>query len=158
MRLFLGGTLRCGLLLGFASRLFVGGTPCFCFACGLFLGGALGCRLLLGFADGVLFGGTLCRRLFVGCPLSRCLFVGGALYCRLRLCLAPRLHLGGAPCGRLRLGPPLFLGGALGPRLRFLGVDRVALGKCLALLGQAHRCRAAVPTLPEHLRMVRPGP
>src|SRR5262249_33785156 len=106
---------------------------------------------------------------FLGCPLGCCLLLGRALRCGVllggalgggsHLRLSSRLDLGGAQGRDLFLGlaRPLVHGSTLGTRLCLLGVDRVALRECLAFVRQAYRC-LAVPTLSEHVRMVRPKP
>src|SRR5204863_1650407 len=87
----------------------------FCLAPGSLFGFAA--ALLLGFAPGLFF-----RRLAPG------LF---------RRSLLPSLLLGDA------LG--LLFRGLLGPELRLLGVDRVALGQRLPLVGQASRNASGAP-------------
>ena len=167
--LLFGGPIGRGSFLGCASGccLFLGCAS----GCGLLFGGSPRCGLLFGCALGScsFFGGPLGRGSFLGCALGCCLLHGRALRgglllgCALgggsHLRLASRLDLGGAQCRDLFLGlaRPLVLGSTLGTRVCLLGVDRVALRKCLAFVRQAYRY-VAVPTLPEHVRMVRPKP
>jgi dihydropteroate synthase len=111
----------------------------FRFAPGPFFG--FGSGLCFGFAAGLFFGfgSGLCFGFAPG------LFFG--FEARLLLGLAPSLLFGFA-------APPL-LGSARGSRLRLVGVDCVALGKCLPLLRQTDLRRRCVPPPSEHCRMVR---
>jgi len=130
-----------GLFLGFAPGLFLGfaASLLLSLAAGLFFGFAAG--LLLGLTSGVLFG--FAARMFFG-------FAAGLL---LRLTAG---FLLGVSC-RLFFGfaARLFLGCLRGSSLRFLGVDRVALGERLPLLRKAPLHGRCAPTPPEHLRRVR---
>jgi dihydropteroate synthase len=122
-----------GPFFGFGSRLCFGFEPCLLLgiAAGLFLRFAAG--LFFGFSSGLCFG------------FAPGLFFG--FEARLLLGLAPSLLFGFA-------ARPL-LGSARGSRLRLVGVDCVALGKCLPLLRQTDLRRRCVLPPSEHCRMVR---
>ena len=157
LRLFLGLAMSLllgfasGLLVGFASGLLLGVPAClFCpLALRLFL--RLATSLLLGFESGLLVGfvsgllrGVAARLLF---PLALRLFLG--LATGVLLGFASRLLLGFAASLLFGLEPSLLLS-ALRPRLRLLGVDRVALRERLPLLPQAHLRFCALPPF-EHV-------
>jgi dihydropteroate synthase len=106
-------------------------------------------RLLFGFAPGLRLGFTPGSLLGFGAGLRF------GFEPRAFLCLSPGLRFGFEPGLLLRLAPGLLVGCARGSRLRLLGVDRVALGECLPLLGKAHPRRGCASPPSEHLRMVR---
>ena len=137
--------------LGFASRLRLGFTPSLLLGLSSGFGGAA--CLLFGFAPGLGFG--FASSSFVGLSSgfgfggAACLLFGFApglgfgFASGLRLRFAARLHGLSACLGR-RFAAGLLLGKPC-PRLRFVGVDRVALCQRLPLLRQSHLPVFALP-------------
>jgi len=148
----LGFGLAACLLFGFASRLRLGFTPSLLLGVSSGFGGAacllfgLAPGLLFGLSSGFGFGGAACL-LFGFAPGLLFGFAPSLLFD-----LLSGFGFGGAACLLLGFAPGLGLGFAPGlglgkpcPRLRFVGVDRVALCQRLPLLRQSHLPVFALP-------------